>query len=102
MFNVIIYDFNRKQFVPYDIIPYFVNAYKERKEKKYKKVPKTLEEFIEFVKEESRYQFWGKCEYEIILVDWPNQKAEKKIDVHEQIMMNIECIAILVMAKVGL
>ena len=87
-FNVIDFDFNRKTFGSYDVMPYLVSAYKELRDKKYKKVPKTFEEFKKFVKDESMYQFWGRCEYEIILVDWPCQKHEEKWDVYQQIMMN--------------
>ena len=60
-FNVIIYDQTHKKFVPYDVIPYFVQAYEELKEKKYKKIPETFEEFKKFVKDEGMYQFWSRC-----------------------------------------
>ena len=32
-FNVIIYEPNRKQFEPYDVIPYFVKCYKKLRRK---------------------------------------------------------------------
>lgn len=99
-FNVIIYDPNHKKFVPYNVIPYFVQAYEELKEKKYKKLPETFEEFKSFVKDEGMYQFWSRCEYEIILVDWPGQKVEKKIDVWNQIEMNWDLVTKLVMEEV--
>lgn len=38
------------------------------------------------------YQWWSRCEYEIILTDWPNQKKFEKWDVHEQVKMNIDII----------
>ena len=98
-FNVINYDFNRQKFVAYNILPYLVNTYKEIKEKKYKEIPKTFEEFKRFVKKESMYQFWGRCEYEIILVDWPCQKHEEKWDVYNQIMMNLDIITDIVMKE---
>lgn len=101
MFNVIIYEPNSKEFVPYDIIPYFLHAYEELKEKKWKKLPVTYEEFKEFVRSEGMYQFWGRCEYEIILVDWPCQKQEKKIDVWEQINMNLDLVTKIVMDKIN-
>ena len=106
-FNVIIWDPNKKEFIPYDIIPYFVNSYKERLEnsKKYPKsdywkIPKTFDEFKNFVNNEGHYQFWGRCEYEIILVDWPCQQKEKKIDVWEQIEINLDLITQLVMESI--
>lgn len=98
-FNVIVYDFNKKKFVLSDIIPYLVDTYNKRVEnhKKYPdvdyyKIPKTFSEFKEFVKNESQYQFWSRCEYEIILVDWPSQTIEEKWDVFDQIMMNLDVI----------
>ena len=57
-FNVIVYDFNSKEFIPYNIIPYLVSQYKIKRDK-----PKTFDEFKEFVKSESQYQWWARCEY---------------------------------------
>lgn len=98
-FNVLIWDPNSKNFVPYNVIPYLVDAYNERvanhkkyPNDKYWNVPQTYDEFRDFVRNESQYQFWGRCEYEIILVDWPCLKTEKKIDVYDQIMMNLSII----------
>lgn len=103
-FNVIIYDFNKNKFISYNIIPYFVKAYKNREKghKKYPnvdyyKIPKTFSEFKEFIKKEAQYQFWSRCEYEIVLVDWPSQKTEEKWDVFDQIEMNLEVITKIVM-----
>lgn len=75
------------RFKPYDVIPYFVSVYNDRKPKDR---PKTFEEFKEFVEKESMYMFWARCEYEIVLNSWPPSKEEQgyKIDIHEQIMMN--------------
>lgn len=27
--------------------------------------------------------FWGRCEYEMVVNDWPGQKHERKVDVYE-------------------
>lgn len=94
-FNVIVEDINRREFESYDIIPYLVKCYKVSKEK-----PKTLEEFKKFIKSESMYQWWSRCEYEIILKSWPTGKVEKKVDVHWQVMMNLDIIAEIVMEEV--
>ena len=61
-------------------------------EEEFWKVPQTFDEFKEFVQKESQYQFWARCEYEIILVDWPCQKHEEKWDVYQQIMMNLDLV----------
>jgi hypothetical protein len=83
-FYVINYDFNREKMEQYDVMPYLIDSYKKSK-KKYD----TVDEFKEFIKIQSMYQFWSRCEYEIILSDWPNQSHHEKWDVHKQIMMNL-------------
>ncbi len=95
-YNVIIFDPNKKEFVPYNIIPYLVECYKESKDK-----PTTKEQFKEFVKSECQYRFWSRCEYEIILVDWPNQQIENKIDVYDQVIMNLDVIVNILMSSVS-
>ena len=79
----------------YDIMDYLVNEYKESRNK-----PKTKQEFFEFVNNASKYQFFGRCEYEIILKDWPCQSHEEKWDIYDQIMMNIELITDILMKNV--
>lgn len=44
----------------------------------------------EFIIGKSMYMYWSRCQYEIILLDWPSQQIQEKVDVHQQIMMNIE------------
>lgn len=91
-YNVITYDCNRKKFEEYDVLPYLKRCYEETDKK-----PETFDEFKKFVEDNSMYQFWSRCEYEIILVDWPCQQISKKIDVHNQIMMNIDIVTNLLM-----
>ena len=106
-FNVIVYDFNAKKFKAYDVIPYFVREYNEQIEKheeypdeKYYNVPESFDDFKKFIISKSQYQFWARCEYEIILVDWPNHSTSEKWDVHQQIMMNLDIITNLVMKSI--
>lgn len=123
-FNVIYFNFNAKKFEPYDVIPYLVRKYRERVSTRdelkqelknatsetemnlyidsleYWRVPQTYDEFKKFVQDESQHQFWSRCEYEIILVDWPCQKTEEKWDVYDQIMMNLDIITQLVMDSI--
>ena len=123
-FNVINFDFNAKKFKAYDVIPYFVREYHEQIERynaakleleeaktedeikiaksnlDYWKVPVTFDEFKQFVKDRAQYQFWSRCEYEIILVDWPCQKTEEKWDVYDQIMMNLDVVTRLVVESI--
>lgn len=86
-FNVIINNFNTRTFEPYDIMPHLIDEYNKSKNK-----PSTLEDFKNFVKQEAQYQWWARCEYEIILVDCPNQKVSEKWDVYRQVMMNIDLV----------
>lgn len=95
-FNVIIYDFNKREFIPYNVIPYLIKEYEEAKEK-----PKTFDEFEEFIKRKSLYQWWSRCEYEVILKSWPSRDPEKKIDVHWQVMMNIDIITEIIINEVN-
>lgn len=90
-FGVIEYDINGKQFIIRDIIPYLEGKYKDLPSSK---KPKTWDEFREFIKKESMYQFWARCEYEIVLQSWPTGNVEKKIDVYDQIMANLDLVTL--------
>jgi hypothetical protein len=90
-YNVILYDVNKRKFIPYDVLPYFGDRYKELTKKKEKR-PITFDEFKEFITSEGKYRFWSRCEYEIILQSWPNQDVDKKIDAWDQIEMNIDMV----------
>lgn len=122
VFNVINFDFNNRTFKSYNIIPYLLSCYNEEKNK-----PKTFDEFKDFIKNKSMYRWWSRCEYEIILSPWPyvsspseryDKKGEddveawkehwkkhlqecEKIDVHYQVMMNIDVITKLFMSVVN-
>ena len=97
-FNVINFEFNSKKFKAYDVMPYLIRCYDNVKRKK--DCPKTFDEFKKFVKDKSMYMYWARCEYEIILSDWPNQKTHKKIDVYWQIMNNIDVVTEILMENV--
>lgn len=109
-FNVLNWDFNRDMIYQYDVLPYFRECYADKvksfkkvskrkwyakadeKTKKWYQVPETYEEFKKFIEDESRYQFWARCEYEMIIHGWPVRKNDYKIDIHEQVMMNLDII----------
>lgn len=71
-----------KQFISFDIF----------KHSSFNKALLTLADENKFTEQELRreisYYFWAKCEYEILLSDWPCDKAKKKISVYDQIMIN--------------
>lgn len=93
-FNVIIWDFNKQEFVPYDVIEPLVNACKKTKEKL-----STFEDYRRFIAAESMYRWWAKCEYEILLTDFPCEHNTKKVDVYWQLMHNIDLITEIVMEE---
>lgn len=89
-FNVIVSNFNTSEFEAYDVIPYLMDKYKEAKDK-----PESFDELKKFVKTTAMYQWWSRCEYEIILDHWPpfkDHKYQKKIDVYDQVIMNIDIV----------
>lgn len=86
-FYVLTWDFNTDSMVPYDIMPYLIGKYKKSKTK-----VNTFSEAKSFIIDESKYQFWARCEYEIIISGWPKGKKEQKVDVYQQIAMNIDII----------
>lgn len=98
-FNVIRYDINKKEFVPYDVIPYFVDCYEKIKNKK--NAPKTFDEFLKFVEGNSMYMYLGRCEWEILCSSWPCEDVKKKIDVHWQLEMNLELITRILIENLG-
>ena len=87
-YKVISWDFNSDNIDYYDIMPFLIDSYKKIKKNK----PKTFDEIKEFIINESRYRFWSRCEYEVIITGWPKQKREVKIDIFNQIMGNIDVI----------
>ena len=87
-YKVISWDFNSDNIEYYDIMPFLIDSYKKIKKNK----PKTFDEIKEFIINESRYRFWSRCEYEVIITGWPKQKREVTIDIFNQIMENIDVI----------
>lgn len=55
---------------------------------KQKKRHPTREEFDEMLDRVITYYFWAKCEHEVIVSGWPNEKHSIKLDKHEQIKAN--------------
>ena len=101
-FNVLTFNFNSRGVEFYDVMPYFRNEWRDKKNRKvYYKLTgdpvdvtdkKTLKDWVI---DKSRYMFWSRCEWECLIAPWPYRedtltKELKKIDVHEQLMANIE------------
>ena len=124
-------NFTGKKVKPYDVLPYFRSCWKDKfdkdiktsiKEAKTDSKKKSL--LKEYIKDRSKYMYWGRCEFEFLAAPWPfgsKNMTERlkqflsrnynlddycdsidfynivisdmyKIDVHEQIMMNIDVI----------
>lgn len=96
-FYVIIDDVNKGKFVKYDVMQYLVACYKDTKKTNR---PVSFDNFREFVENKSRYMYWSRCEYEIVLTAWASNTIEQKIDVHWQIMNNIDAVTHLLMKNV--
>lgn len=98
IFNVLLMDWNNKKIVPYDILPYFRRVWEDKPflyDDNFKKQPiKNKSDLKEWVEHNSRYQYWARCEYEFLVLPWPNHENDKakKIDVHFQIMQNIDIV----------
>lgn len=105
------WDFNIDNIEYYDIMPYLIETWEEQsrklknrlrnlkrhKERDFKAeanciMPSTFEGIKEWIKDESMYQFWSRCQYEVIVTGFPQQKREYKLDIYEQIEMNIDVI----------
>lgn len=75
-FNVL--TFSNGKIREYDILPYFRNCWKDKynkdeKEKiKAAKYPTKRKQLLkEWVQNKSRYMFWARCEWEMLIGSWP-------------------------------
>lgn len=95
-YKVITWDFNTDRVEYYDIMPYLYRRLEEKRKKRQITLKDlTLERLKKFIDAESKYQFWARCQYEVMLHSWPpkNNGHEHKMDVYEQIHMNLDNIA---------
>lgn len=94
------------EFSPYNIMPYLVDTWNNFLERvkpfqnninelgEYWKIPVTFEDYKKWIDGELKYQYWSRCEYEILLVKWPSSNLDKayKIDIYKQCQMNLDLI----------
>lgn len=106
-FNVLTWDVNSDSLRIYDVMPYLRECYAKRSSRrsfgidKYGGRPKTRSEFLDFVDMESMYMFWSRCQWEMICHGWPVRKNDYKLDVYEQIKMNIDIIVDILYEEYG-
>lgn len=86
--NVFIENINRRQIEIYNIFNHA--SFKKDCDDAWHEYNNNFQKFAENVKRSLMYYFWSKCEWEIILSDFPPSKKfqKKKVDVYEQVMLN--------------
>lgn len=95
-YRVITWDFSTDRVEHYDIMPYLYRRLEEKRKKRQIVLKDlTFEKLKKFIDDESKYQFWARCQYEVILSSWPPREngRKHKMDVYEQIHMNLDNIA---------
>ena len=97
-FYVINEDFTKRTFEKKDVMPYLISCYKETKKNER---PKNFDECKNFVESKSRYMYWARCQYEIVISQLIGDNT-MKIDVHYQIMNNIDVVTRIFMLNVGI
>ena len=85
--NVYVSNFNSKRIETDNIFEH--SGFLDDCKKAARKYSKDREAFLEEVRKSLMYYFWSKCEWEIVITDWPTTgKCETKIDVFDQVRLN--------------
>lgn len=91
-FKVLLMDINQNTYEEYDILPYFRQEWKIRpfgRDEKYKKIPVTTKpQLREWVDVFAKYQFWSRCEYEFLMVQWPFCTRKINDDIRHYVKVN--------------
>lgn len=92
-YNVLVWNPTKDSHEWYDVLPYFqkeiVGLVKRRR---IRKKDITYDWLSDFVRKEAKYQFWARCEYEIIVSGWPVHNNHEKLDVYDQIAANFDTV----------
>lgn len=97
-FNVLYWNFNAEAPSPYDVLPYFRDAYKKARKSER---PITKEQWKKFIESKGRYMYWARCEYEVIVAQWPPTEKSYKLDIWQQIEWNLDLIADILISEYG-
>ena len=86
--NVFVENINRRQIEIYNIFNH--SSFKKDCDEAWREYKNSFQKFAENVKRSLMYYFWSKCEWEIILSDFPQSDRfkKKKVDAYEQVMLN--------------
>lgn len=93
-FNIWYKEFTGK-LIAKNIIPELV---KEVQNKQKKTAIKDKEKLRKVIESYCIYHYWGKCEWEFVIIDWPNKgdsiadSNPIKVDVWEQIKVNLDVV----------
>ena len=90
-FFVIIENCGKRDFEPYDILPYLSNQWSRLSPKGKQEAKADLKKWVDGA---LMYQYWSRCEYEILLSCWPPSDKEdpKKVDIYWQAKPNLDII----------
>jgi len=93
-FYVLMWNFNNNKIEYYDVMGPLLREFKRYQ--KHKKLfipsPYPYEAIFSFIIDYSQRTWWGRCQYEVIVQSWPSGNGNHKLDIHEQVMMNIHVI----------
>lgn len=92
-FKVLCWNITRDEHEFYDVLPYFQREIDSLlKKRRIRKKDITKDWLKDFVMKEAKYQFWARCEYEIIVSGWPVHENQEKLDVYDQIAANFDAV----------
>ena len=85
---VIVEDVNKREISTYNIFNHY--RFAEGVKEAYEAHKNDYAAFCGQVNRELMYYFWSKCEWEVIVSEWPPSPREvsEKIDAYSQVMMN--------------
>ena len=86
--NVYTYNFNARKVEPHNIFKH--SGFIKDCQKALKEFKDDKEQFIEAVRRSLMYYYWSKCEWEIVISDFPPRPdfPDAKVDVYDQIRLN--------------
>ena len=86
--NVYTYNFNARRVEAYNVFNH--SGFLDDCKKALKKYGEDKEQFIEQVRRSLMYYYWSKCEWEIVISDFPPHPdfPDEKVDIYDQIRLN--------------
>lgn len=82
------YNYNTKKIEQYNALTGFENTIQRIRENCEGK-----EDFANQLDKEFMYQYWSRCQYEVLIKPWVGDEAvERKVDIYEQLKMNWDAV----------